>query len=92
MAPGRRACRIPRDPVPVPAVQKLRTLDLGLERLEQRLLQFDVTMRAQRLTTLDSRLYALEYRAHALDFRMRLLRMDLLRCALDDDWIYFFET
>ena len=70
---------------------KLYNLDHALYKRDSRLQHFDLTMRAHRMMKLDSNLYSLEYRAHALDFKMRMMRNDLMRCALDEQWLSHFD-
>ena len=71
--------------------EKLYNLDHVLNKLDSRLQHFDATMRAHRMMKLDSNLYSLEYRAHALAFKMRMMRNDLMRCALDEQWLSYFD-
>ena len=71
--------------------EKLNSLDHALHKLDSRLQHFDVTMRAHRMMKLDSNLYSLEYKAHALDFRMRIMRNDLMRYALGEQWVSHFD-
>ena len=71
--------------------EKLNCLDHALNKLDSRLQHFDATMRAHRMMKLDSNLYSLEYKAHALDLRMRMMRNDLMRCALDEQWLSHFD-
>ena len=71
--------------------EKLYNVDHAFDKLESRLQHFDITMRAHRMMKLDSNLYSLEYRAQALDFKMKMMRIDLMRCAMDEHWLSHFN-